>query len=112
MEEYSLETANRLKKLRNILKLSVDKMAEELDTNNYKIRDCENKKQKISNDLLEKIGIVYNVNLNWLITGKGEMFIKENKEINYKEENIEIIKNLSESENKKIYHMIKSIIEK
>lgn len=106
-----METANRLKKLRNILKLSVDKMAEELETNNYKIRDCENKKQKISNDLLEKIGIIYNVNLNWLITGKGEIFIKEEKEINYKEENIKTINNLSEKENKKIYHFIKSIID-
>lgn len=106
-----METANRLKKLRNILKLSVDKMAEELETNNYKIRDCENKKQKISNDLLEKIGIIYNVNLNWLITGKGEIFIKEEKEINYKEENIKTINSLSERENKKIYHFIKSIIE-
>lgn len=106
-----METANRLKKLRNILKLSVDKMAEELETNNYKIRDCENKKQKISNDLLEKIGINYNVNLNWLITGKGEIFIKEEKEINYKEENIKTINNLSERENKKIYYFIKSIIE-
>lgn len=105
-----METANRLKKLRNILKLSVDKMAEELETNNYKIRDCENKKQKISNDLLEKIGIIYNVNLNWLITGKGEIF-NIDKEINYKEENIKIINLLSEKENKKIYHLIKSIIE-
>ena len=106
-----METANRLKKLRNILKLSIDKMAEELETNNYKIRDCENKKQKISNDLLEKIGIIYNVNLNWLITGKGEIFIKEEKEISYKEENIKTINLLSEKDNKKIYHFVKSIIE-
>lgn len=106
-----METANRLKKLRNILKLSIDKMAEELETNNYKIRDCENKKQKISNDLLEKIGIIYNVNLNWLITGKGEMFIKEEKAINYKEENIKKINELSEQKNERIYHLIKSIIE-
>lgn len=106
-----METAKRLKNLRNILKLSIDKMAEELETNNYKIRDCENKKQKISNDLLEKIGIVYNVNLNWLITGKGEIFIKEEKEINYKEENIELIKKSDEKMNKKIYYLIRSIIE-
>lgn len=107
-----METANRLKKLRNILKLSIDKMAEELETNNYKIRDCENKKQKISNDLLEKIGIIYNVNLNWLITGKGEIFIVEEKKLDYKEENIKMINEASELENKKIYHMIKSITEK
>lgn len=107
-----METANRLKKLRNILKLSVDKMAEELKTNNYKIRDCENKKQKISNDLLEKIGIIYNVNLNWLITGKGEIFIVEEKKLDYKEENIKMINEADNLENKKIYHMIKSIIEK
>ena len=106
-----METANRLKKLRNILKLSIDKMAEELETNNYKIRDCENKKQKISNDLLEKIGIVYNVNLNWLITGKGEIVIHEEKEVNYKEENIKTINTLSEKENKKIYHFIRTIID-
>ena len=107
-----METANRLKKLRNILKLSIDKMAEELETNNYKIRDCENKKQTISNALLEKIGIIYNVNLNWLITGKGEIFIVEEKKLDYKEENIKMINEARELENKKIYHMIKSITEK
>ena len=107
-----METANRLKKLRNILKLSIDKMAEELETNNYKIRDCENKKKTISNALLEKIGIIYNVNLNWLITGKGEIFIVEEKKLDYKEENIKMINEASELENKKIYHMIKSITEK
>lgn len=103
-----MDIEKRLKKLRNILNLSTSKMADELKVKDYKIRDCENGKQKISNDLLEKIGISYNVNLNWLISGTGEIFQKN--EINYKNEIIKIIEELKKEDIEKAYYMLKAII--
>ena len=61
----------RLRKIREEMGLSAKKFAENIGEKEYKIRDSELGKQKISSDLLEKIGLSYGVNIDWLVTGKG-----------------------------------------
>ena len=60
----------RLRKIREDMGLSAKKFAENIGEKEYKIRDSELGKQKISSDLLEKIGLSYGVNIDWLVTGK------------------------------------------
>ena len=78
IKDISMKIAKRLREVRDKLGLSVASFAEKIGVKDYKIRDSEAGKQKIASDLLEKIGISYNVNLNWLLTGEGPMFKNSN----------------------------------
>jgi len=51
--------------------------AELLEINQQSISDIERGKKKIQYEILEKIGKL-GINLNWLLSGFGEMFVKEN----------------------------------
>lgn len=72
-----MHIAERMRKIRTSMNMSIADFASKIGEKDYKIRDSELGKQKISNDLLEKIGISYNINLNWLLTGKGEMLLHD-----------------------------------
>ncbi len=64
----------RLKALRSKLSVTQKKFANLLNCSQAKISDYESGKLSISNKDLSIIANTYNVNLNWLITGEGEMF--------------------------------------
>jgi len=66
---------DRIKLIRHNLGLSVAKFSIIIEEKNYKIRDCESGKQKVPNDILEKIGLHFHIDLNWLLTGKGSMYL-------------------------------------
>jgi transcriptional regulator with XRE-family HTH domain len=109
-----MSIGKRLKELRKELKLSSKIFAENIGEKDYKIRDSETEKQKIANDLLEKIGIYYNINLNWLLTGKGEMFLSNYNGINIKNKNGNVAINGNINVNTKDYadsEEIKEVIE-
>jgi len=64
----------RLKALRSKLSVTQKKFANLLNCSQAKISDYESGKLSVSNKDLSIIANTYNVNLNWLITGEGEMF--------------------------------------
>lgn len=66
--------ADRLKALRSELSVTQKKFAELLSCSQGKVSDYESGKLSVSNSDLSIIANSYNVNLNWLITGEGEMF--------------------------------------
>ncbi len=71
---------NRLRELRKALHLKQDEMARILNKSTRMIQYYEQGKFDIETDLLFKIQELFNINLNWLITGTGSMFLSDRKE--------------------------------
>jgi transcriptional regulator with XRE-family HTH domain len=70
----------RLKNIRWVLKLNQKQMAEKLELTQSAISAVEKGISKsLSGDNLAKLLIEFNVNINWLLSGEGEMFNSENK---------------------------------
>lgn len=65
---------NRLQKIRKKLKLSQEEIADETNITYRAYTSYERGDRKPSFEFLVKLVEKYNVNLNWLIVGKGEMF--------------------------------------
>lgn len=85
--------AENLKKLRKSLNLSVDKFAQQLGIPASTIWGYEGKKRIPSIELSVQLYKIFNVNLNWLISGAGEMFnINPNKKEELRKEIREVLK--------------------
>jgi transcriptional regulator with XRE-family HTH domain len=84
---------NRLKEFRVAIGLSVSKFASQIGAKDYKIRDCESGKQRFDDELLTAIANKFDINLTWLVTGKGNMMSSEISENSTKvlPENITIL---------------------
>ena len=66
----------RLKQFRKSIGLSVPKLAERINIPARTIVSYESGRDP-SIEMLAQLCKVYNVNLNWFVTGEGEMFIKQ-----------------------------------
>mgnify|MGYP002676941200 CR=1 FL=1 len=64
----------RLQKLRKTLKLSQDELSTQLGISYRAYTSYERGDRKPSIEVLSKLLEVVDVNLNWLISGQGEMF--------------------------------------
>jgi DNA-binding XRE family transcriptional regulator len=67
--------------LRDKLGLNKTEFANQLGLKSYNIRDIESGKQKIPIELAEKIEEKFSINGWWLLTGKGDMFLKKDGDI-------------------------------
>ncbi len=78
----------RYKTLRSHLGLSQTELAEQLKITQAAISAFEKGRSGISPDILKKTSDTFNVNMNWLLNGQGEMFLetKGNKQIEWKDE--------------------------
>ncbi len=65
----------RITKIRKTLNLSQLNFAKQLKTTNVTINRYEKGVMNPSSDFYEKLVTVFNVNVNYLLTGTGEMFI-------------------------------------
>lgn len=66
--------AERLKKLRETLKLSVNELAEAISLPARTIGGYERNERTASIELVTQLCKNLNVNANWFVTGEGEMF--------------------------------------
>jgi len=69
---------DRLKKIRDYTGLSQQEMADKLEVLVTTISKYERGIINPASNFLIKINSLFNVNLNWLITGQGKMFLDEN----------------------------------
>lgn len=69
----------RIKKVRTILKMSQQDLANELNVTKQAISNIENSKCAPSLALLSKLLIDYNVNLNFIIGNLGAVFLEDKK---------------------------------
>lgn len=68
-----------LKKIREYLNLSQKQFAESMDSTAQAFYGYEKNIRDIPNKLLDKLVSKYNININWLLTGNGDMFITDSK---------------------------------
>ncbi|MGE4456229.1 MAG: helix-turn-helix domain-containing protein [Arcobacteraceae bacterium] len=78
--------AKRLKKVRNFLGLTQQEMAEKINVEWHKIKNIETEKHKLTPEIANDMENIFSISGWWLLTGKGDMIIsqekaKENKEI-------------------------------
>ena len=69
-----------LKKIRFELKLSAQKLADDLGIHKMTVSNYENGKREPTYEVMEKLHSLYNVNLNWFVSGQGEMFLGQHKQ--------------------------------
>ncbi|MFW9872548.1 MAG: helix-turn-helix domain-containing protein [Candidatus Thorarchaeota archaeon] len=74
------EIGNRIKYLREFLHLSQDQFAKKVGTHKQTISKYERGEQFPKVNMLNPWVDIFNVNLNWLLTGQGEMFLEKKQE--------------------------------
>lgn len=67
---------SRIKKIRNALNLSQDEFGNIFNIKRQFVSSLEKDKVTLNNDKLVKLLIKYNVNINYVLAGIGEMFIQ------------------------------------
>jgi transcriptional regulator with XRE-family HTH domain len=80
MEQKQFEQGARLKKLIKELKINQLGFAKDLGVAQSNISKMMNGERQISIEVLSRISNRYNVNLHWLITGNGNMFLGDEQE--------------------------------
>ena len=89
---------NRLKTVRDKLGLTRTAMSKDIGIKDYKIKDIENGRNKLTHDILVKISKKYSINTQWLLTGEGSMFLDDQPKteiITQEQNNTYTIKQLS-----------------
>ena len=67
----------RIQQVMDVQQLSISALARILGENVQRIRDIQNGRQRVPEDVLIKITEIFHVNGTWLLTGKGEMYDKK-----------------------------------
>ncbi len=80
---------NRLKQFRIALKLQQGEFAQKLGIYQQQLSKYEGGHNKPSIEFLIKLNEIFNLNIDWLLTGKGNMFINQPQEY---EANIKFVK--------------------
>jgi len=69
---------NRLKQIRVAINLQQGEFADKLGIHQQQLSKYERGENKPSYDFFIKLGEIFNVNINWLLTGQGSMFLPGN----------------------------------
>lgn len=78
MEQIQIDQSRRLQQLIKALNMNQSKFAKHLGVTQPNISRMVTGESRISTEILNRIILAYkNVNLHWLLTGEGEMFILE-----------------------------------
>ena len=102
-----MRISERLKKIREAKGLSQKQFAETLGTVLTRISEYERDKLKPTTETLTKLAEIHGININWLLTGNGNMFIEKEKKSNTKaNEIIEAYEKLPEDKQKYYYFKI------
>ena len=71
-----MEINERFKLVRNQLDINQKELAEKVEVSSTVITMIESGERSPSRNVLIKLAEIYNVDITWLLTGKGEMFIR------------------------------------
>lgn len=103
--------SNRVKAIREALKLSQREFGEKLGVSRDVISNIEYKRVSPKKLLLRHICELYNVNQHWLETGEGEMFNSDLNEVSKYDEAFQIFKSLRPDFQDYALDQIKKLIE-
>lgn len=84
----------QLKKIRLTLGYSQQEMADILECNIRAYRSYEYETRSLPNEILSLLNLKLNVDLNWLLTGQGDIFLNNTKNSLEKRDNNNIVKNI------------------
>lgn len=85
---------NFLKNIRLTLGYNQQEIADKLNLNINTYRSYEYQKRDLSNELILKLVDIFNINVHYLYTGQGDMFISTCLNTCNKQDNNKIVKNL------------------
>lgn len=105
MSSEFADITNRYILVRNALMLKPSSIAEQSGLTKGYISKVENYKSTISLRLISFLCLTHKVNLNWLFTGEGEMFISNTIEFNPKDSSISLL----ETERKVLLQIIQNL---
>lgn len=97
MTEKEEAMCERLKEIRNALKMKQGDFATEIKTTQGHVSDIENKRKGVSDRVVEIICLKFDVNEDWLRTGTGKMFIERTKDEQISEMISDILENDEET---------------
>ncbi|MDR2210072.1 MAG: helix-turn-helix domain-containing protein [Spirochaetaceae bacterium] len=81
MNEKNLtQTNSRIKELRRVLKITQANFAQTISLSSGYLAGIETNKRRVNDRLIKLICSSFAVSENWLRTGEGEMFAKNNEE--------------------------------
>ena len=66
---------NRLRAVRKEFGFGQNEFGERLGVNQNALSQYENGNRKLPDEIMQKLAEIFDVNINWLLTGKGEMFL-------------------------------------
>ena len=100
-----MDFGERLKEARENLGFNQNEFAEKLQLAPQSLARYEKNKVKPTIEFIEKLTNMFIINSNWLINGKGSMFVKNDLNFSFKEETIKNLDLLNENQIKYIYHL-------
>ena len=98
----------RLKEIREILGFNQNEFAEKIELAPQSLTRYEKNKVKPNIEFIEKLTNMFSINSNWLLTGKGEPLIKNEKNLDFKSEIMNFIEDFSEKELEYFYYLMKA----
>lgn len=98
----------RLVKARLELGFNQNEFAEKIEIAPQSLARYEKNKVKPAIDFIEKLTNMFNINSNWLLNGTGEIFNKNNINIDYKEEIIKNLEIFDEKQIKYFYYLMEA----
>lgn len=100
-------SAERLKALRKALKMTQVEFAEIINSSNGHVSDMEKGRKNITDSTMDLLELKKNVNIDWVKTGRGEMF----NELPEEDEVAAYVSDLLEDDEKNpLYDIIKGIM--
>jgi transcriptional regulator with XRE-family HTH domain len=76
----TIQFGERLKSVRKELSLTLEKFGQEIGLSKGQTWEWEQGRHWPSSAFLRKIPLTHRINLNWLLTGEGSMFLDEKQE--------------------------------
>ncbi len=95
----------RLKKIRRKLGLTQKEFATSIEISEATLRRYESGQNFPDAEVLERIADKYGVNIHWLVTGKGPMFLRDSYK-NIEPELLEILTSLSPEHQRKLMEIL------
>lgn len=111
LKEEVVSLSNRVKAIRESLKLSQREFGEKLGVSRDVISNIEYNRVPPKELLLRHICELYNVNQHWLETGEGEMFNSDLNEVGKYDEAFQIFKSLRPDFQDYALDQIKKLVE-
>ncbi len=91
-KKYRIEIGKRIQKIRKKLDLRQEPFAKQLGTTQSVISNYEKGARLPSANFLKKLRETFQININWLLTGEGPMFLEEwegrGKVVNFEDERL------------------------